>query len=162
MFCRWKLAQNTSTVLANFCGGKKQPLKLTATNMKVCFKVSIYTVSIMSKLTKMQREICSLISSWGYNVAPHKEIPYIWVFCGYSTHKEFSTYSTSLGVTLNINLAGVVFVAYCGLLCIYHNSSYQWPCGLLWNNCNRWRQREESERRLWAFQTNQHITLFVG
>ena len=43
--------------------------------MKVCFKVSIYTVSIMSKLTKMQREICSLISSWGYNVAPHKEIP---------------------------------------------------------------------------------------
>ena len=162
MFCSWKLAQNTSKVLANFCGGKKQPLKLTATNMKVCFKVSIYTVSIMSKLTKMQREICSLISSWGYNVAPHKEIPYIWVFCGYSTHKELSTYSTSLGVTLNTKLADVVFVAYCVLLCIYHNSSYQWPCGLLWNNCNRWRQREESEHRLWAFQTNQHITLFVG
>ena len=161
MFCSWKLAQNTSTVLANFCGGKKQPLKLTATNMKVCFKVSIYTVSIMSKLTKVQREICSLISSWGYNVAPHKEIPYIWVFCGYSAHKEFSTYSTSLGVTLNMNLADVVFVAYCVLLCIYHNSSYQWPCGLLWNNCNRWRQREESEHRLWAFQTNQHITLLV-
>lgn len=25
-------------MLANFCGGKKQPLKQTATNMKVCFK----------------------------------------------------------------------------------------------------------------------------
>ena len=86
--------------------------------MKVCFKVSIYTVSIMSKLTKMQREICSLISSWGYNVAPHKEIPYIWVFCGYSIHKEFSTYSTSLGVTLNTKLADVVFVAYC-VCCVF-------------------------------------------